>query len=211
MKFQVHNLQNGSMKECDLNNLSRSLSADSEIVLFDGEKVEAIGFVSHSLLVYFCVEFVDYALQNYEKKKIPKAEECISLVRKWIENPNSVSKKELEVAANAAYAADAADAANAAANAAYSAADAANAAYSAAYAATAAATAAAYAATATATTAANAAATAAANATNAAYATTYAATYAATAAANAATATYTAGAAKEFERQGRFILSYFSS
>ena len=179
MKFQVHNLQNGSMKECDLNNLSRSLSADSEIVLFDGEKVEAIGFVSHSLLVYFCVEFVDYALQNYEKKKIPKAEECISLVRKWIENPNSVSKKELEVAANAAYAA--------------------------------AAYAAAYAATATATTAANAAATAAANATNAAYATTYAATYAATAAANAATATYTAGAAKEFERQGRFILSYFSS
>jgi len=144
MKFQVHNLQNGSMKECDLNNLSRSLSVDSEIVLFDGEKVEAIGFVSHSLLVYFCVEFADYAIQNYEKKKIPKAEECFSLARKWIENPNSVSKKELEAAANAAYTA---------------------------------------------------------------------ATYAATAAANAATATatYTAGAAKEFERQGRFILSYFSS
>ena len=96
MKFQIHNLQNGSMKECDLNNLSRSLSVDSEIVLFDGERIEAIGFVSHSLLVYFAVEFADYALQNYEKKKIPKAEECISLVRKWIENPNSVSKEELE-------------------------------------------------------------------------------------------------------------------
>jgi len=168
MKFQVHNLQNGSMKECDLNNLSRYLSADSEIVLFDGEKVEAIGFINHSLLVYFCVEFADYALQNYAKKKIPETEERISLVRKWIENPNSVSKEELEVAAyatNAAYAINAAYATYTAAAAAY---------------------------------ATNAA-------TNAAYT--------ATAAANAATATatYTAGAAKEFERQGRFILSYFSS
>jgi hypothetical protein len=170
MKFQVHNLQNGSMKECDLNNLSRYLSADSEIVLLDGERIEAIGFVNHSLLVYFCVEFADYAIQNYAKKKIPKAEECLSLVRKWIENPNSVSKEELR---DAAYDAD--SAADSAADNAYAAASAANAAY---------------AATATATNA---------------------ATAAATAAANAATATYTAGAAKEFERQGRFILSYFSS
>ncbi len=161
MKFQVHNLQNGSMKECDLNNLSRSLSVDSEIVLFDGEKVEAIGFINHSLLIYFCVEFADYALQNYQKKKIPEAEECFSLVRKWIENPNSVSKKELEAAAAIAYTAGIA--------------------YTAANAATATAT----------------------------YTATYAATYAANAA--TATATYTAGAAKEFERQGRFILSYFSS
>jgi len=177
MKFQVHNLQYGSMKECDLNNLSRSLSVDSEIVLFDGERIEAIGFVSHSLLVYFCVEFADYAIQNYEKKKIPKAEECFSLVRKWIENPNSVSKKELEAAANAAYTAGNA---NAGGNAAHAAGNAAYAAYA---------------------------------ATAATYAATYAATAAGTAAGklNAATATYTAGAAKEFERQGRFILSYFSS
>jgi len=167
MKFQVHNLQNGSMKECDLNNLSRSLSVDSEIVLLDGEKVEAIGFINHSLLIYFCVEFADYTLQNYAKKKIPKAEECISLVRKWIENPNSVSKEELEVAAAAAYAAYAAGAAGAAA-------------YSAG--------AAAY----------------------AAHAADYAAAYSAGAAANAAHAADYA-AAKEFERQGRFILSYFSS
>jgi hypothetical protein len=172
MKFQVHNLQNGSMKECDLNNLSRSLSVDSEIVLLDGEKVEAIGFVSHSLLVYFCVEFVDYSLQNYEKKKMPEAEECFSLVRKWIENPNSVSKEELEAAADAAYAAanaaydDADDAANAAAYAAYAAANAAN-----------------------------------------------AADYADAAANAAADAANAAGKdrEKEFERQGRFILSYFSS
>ena len=154
MKFQVHNLQDGSMKECDLLNLSRSLSVDSEIVLFDEEKVEAIGFVSHSLLVYFCVEFADYALQNYTNEKIPKAEECIFLVRKWIENPNSVSKEELNDYADAAYAAV-------------------------------------YAA-------------AAAYATNAAVYAVYAAN-AANAAANAAGK----NKEKEFERQGRFILSYF--
>ena len=131
MNFQIHNLQDGSMKECDLLNLSHSLSVDSEIVLFDEEKVEAIGFINHSLLVYFCVEFADYALQNYEKKKIPKAEECISLVRKWIENPNSVSKEELnDAAVDAAYTA----AAYAAYTAAY-AANAANAAYTATFAA----------------------------------------------------------------------------
>ena len=141
MNFQIHNLQNGSIKECDLLNLSRSLCVDSEIVLFDEEKVEAIGFVSHSLLVYFCVEFADYALQNYTNGKIPKAEECISLVRKWIENPSSVSKEELSAAAAATdaaaavyvaydtYAAAAVYAADAAAYAAYAAADAATDAY----------------------------------------------------------------------------------
>jgi len=134
MKFQVHNLQNGSMKECDLNNLSRSLSVGSEIVLFDGEKVEAIGFVNHSLLVYFCVEFADYALQNYSKKKSPKAEICISLVRKWIEDDTSVSNEELIAAYDAVYAADAA-AYYAAYAAAYAAVDAAYAAVDAAYAA----------------------------------------------------------------------------
>ena len=173
MKFQVHNLQNGSMKECDLLNLSRSLSVDSEIVLFDGEKVEAIGFVSHSLLVYFCVEFADYALQNSSKKRLPEAKECISLVRKWIENPNSVSKEELNAAGAAAYSSS--NASNAAAYAAYI--------VDAAY------TAAAYAA--------------------------YTAAYAANAANAAYTATFAADAKKnkekEFERQGRFIVSYFCS
>ena len=154
MNFQIHNLQDGSMKECDLLNLSHSLSVDSEIVLFDEEKVEAIGFINHSLLIYFCIEFADYALQIYEKKRLPKTEECISLVRKWIENPNSVSKEELnDAAVDAAYTA------------------AAYAAYTAAY---------------------------AANAANAAY-----------------TATFAADAKKnkekEFERQGRFIVSYFCS
>ena len=169
MNFQIHNLQDGSMKECDLLNLSRSLSVDSEIVLFDEEKVEAIGFVSHSLLVYFCVEFADYALQNSSKKRLPEAEECISLVRNWIENPNSVSKEELNAAGAAAYSSS--NVSNAAAYAAYIV---------------------------------NAAAFAAADA-----------TYAANIFADATNAAaYNAAGVdkeKEFERQGRFILSYFCS
>jgi hypothetical protein len=119
-----------------LSNLSSNLKVNSEIYLIKEDKEVLLGFISHSLLVYFCVEFAEYALQNYAKKKIPEAEECLSIVRKWIENPNSVSSKELMSAADAAYAAaDAADAyaayaaAYAAANATY-----AYAAYAAAYA-----------------------------------------------------------------------------
>ena len=176
----------------NLSNLSQNLKVNSEIYTLKEDKEILLGLVSHSLLVYFCVEFADYALQNYTNEKIPKAEECISLVRKWIENPNSVSKEELNDAANAAnaaaYAAYAAAAADAAADAAY-------AAYAAAYAADAAADAAAYA---------------------------YAAAYAADAAdayAYADAAAYAADAAdaagknkeKEFERQGEFIFNYLSS
>ena len=138
MNFLVFNLDNGSKKPCHITELSKSLAPNCEILREVGDSYEAIGFVSHSLLVYFCVEFADYALQNYEKKKIPKAEECLSLVRKWIENPNSVSRKEL-ISADAAYAAaaaaNAAAAYAAAAYAADAAAAAANAAAAAAYAA----------------------------------------------------------------------------
>ena len=102
----------------NLSNLSQNLKVNSEIYILKEDKEILLGFVSHSLLVYFCVEFADYALQNYSNEKIPEAEECISLVRKWIENPNSVSKEELNAAADAAYAAYAAYAAAAAADAA---------------------------------------------------------------------------------------------
>ena len=88
-----------------LSNLSSNLKVNSEIYLIKEDKEVLLGFISHSLLVYFCVEFAEYALQNYAKKKIPEAEECLSIVRKWIENPNSVSSKELMSAANAACAA----------------------------------------------------------------------------------------------------------
>ena len=90
---------------------------------------EAVGFVSHETLVFFAVEFADYALKHYAQKKLPEAEDCITLTRKWLENHDSVSVEELRVAAYAANAAAyAANAADAAANPAYTAAHVANAA-----------------------------------------------------------------------------------
>jgi hypothetical protein len=132
MNFIIFNLENGSQKPCDLANLSRSLSPNCEIMRIIGDKHEAIGYVSHKTLVHFCVEWADYAHQNYAKSQYPKVQNCIDLTRKWLEDSSSVSDEELNAAAYAAYAAPAADAAanaaaDAAANAAYAAANAANA------------------------------------------------------------------------------------
>jgi hypothetical protein len=136
MNFLVFNLDDGSKKPCHITELSKSLAPNCEILREVGDSYEAIGFVSHSLLVYFCAEFAEYALQNYAKKKIPEVEECLSIVRKWIESPNSVSSKELiSAAAYAAYAAAYAADYAAADAAAYAAADAAAAAAAYAYAA----------------------------------------------------------------------------
>ena len=135
MTFIIFNLADGSQKPCDLANLSQSLSLNCEIVRMVGDKHEAIGYVSHKTLVHFAVESANYALQNYSKNITPKAQACIDLIKKWLEDSSSVSKEELKAAAYAA----AAYAAAAAADAAAYAADAANAAAYAADAATAAA------------------------------------------------------------------------
>ena len=186
MMFKIISLVDGSIKPCNLVNLSQSLSLNCEVLREIDGSHEAVGFVGHETLVFFAVEFADYALKHYSKEQIPAAEAAILLVRKWLQDKSSVSEEELKAADYAAYAAaNAADAANAAA-----AADAnANAAYAAAYAASAAAY------------AANAAA-------DAAYAAAYAASAAAYAAADAAVEK---SKLKEQERQGNFILSYFNA
>ena len=138
MKFIIINLNNGSQKTCDLAYLSRSLSPNCEIVRKKGVHCEAVGFVSHKTLVFFAVQFADYALRNYSKQEIVEAKTCISLVKKWIEDSSSVSNEELNAAgagAADAGAAGAADAAYAAARAVAHAAYATNAAYASAYAA----------------------------------------------------------------------------
>ena len=95
----------GISKEVPLNELSRNLKVQSEVYALSDREIY-LGLISHKTLVFFATEFADYALQSYTKKKIPKVEECIYLVRKWIENPNSVSKKKLNAAAaDATYAA----------------------------------------------------------------------------------------------------------
>jgi len=137
MKFRIINLADGYQKDCSFQELSTSLSANSIILRVKEEGFESIGLVTHQTLVFFAVEFANYALQNYTKKILPEAQTCIDLTRKWLEDQSSVSNEELKAAADAAYAADAvaANAAYAAANAAYAAADAADADYAAYYAA----------------------------------------------------------------------------
>jgi len=153
MNFIIFNLNNGSKKSCNLANLSQSLSPNCEIVRIIGDKHEAVGFVSHALLVHFAVENAHYAYQNYSKLQDPRIQNCIDLIKKWVKDQSSVSFDQLKEAAAAAYAAN--DAYNAAAYAAaytaayyaaYAAHDAAYAAANAAYAAAYAAYAAAYAA-----------------------------------------------------------------
>ena len=136
MAYTIISLVDGSTKSCDLVNLSQSLSLNCEVLREVDGSHEAVGFVSHETLVFFAVEFADYALKNYTQQKSQEAEVCIALTRQRLKNHDSVSNKELRVAAYAAHAAHAANgaayaanaAANAAAHAAHAAYDAANAA-----------------------------------------------------------------------------------
>ena len=192
----LYRITSGNSKSnVKLSEVSRNLKPQSEIYSIQEDGEVYLGIISHKTLIFFATEFADYALKNYAKRKIPEAEFCLSIVRKWIEDDSSVSNEELRTAADAAYAAADAAAANAAADAAYAAANAAGAA-----AANAAAAAAAYAADAAADAADAAAAVDAADA---------AAYYAA----NAANAGYAAGKDKEgeFKRQGKFVLDFLKS
>jgi len=129
MKFRIINLSDGYQKDCSFQNLSTSLSSNCIILRFKEEGFESIGLVTHQTLVFFAVEFANYALQNYTKKILPEAQTCIDLTRKWLEDQSSVSEEQIRTAA--AYTAN-----YAAADAAYAAADAAHAARSAAHATT---------------------------------------------------------------------------
>ena len=131
MTYKIISTFDGLTETCSLSELSRSLKLNSILAELnsDGTLIDSWPLV-HETLVTFAVEFADYALLNYTKKKIPEAETCIALTRKWLENHDSVSNEELTAAADAD--ADATNAADAAANAAYAAAAAAiNAAYAA--------------------------------------------------------------------------------
>ena len=144
MTYQIISTFDGSITNCSLSELSQRLKLNSILCELGADNSVTDSWpLVHETLVTFAVEFADYALKHYTKKKIPEAEACITLTKQWLKNSDSVSAKELMAAANAAdTAADAAYAATAAAYAADAATAAANAANAAAYAANAAANAA---------------------------------------------------------------------
>jgi len=150
MTYQIISTFDGSTETCYLSELSQKLKLNSILCELNADDSVSDSWpLVHKTLVTFSVEFAEYALKHYAKKKIPEAEVCIALTRKWLQNHDAVTVEELKVAADAAadaaYATDAANAATyadaAAADAAAHAADAAaaNAATYAAYAANAAA------------------------------------------------------------------------
>ena len=98
----------GSTETCSLSELSQQLKLNCILCELNGNGTLIDSWpLVHETLVTFAVEFADYALKHYSKQKIPEAEACIALTRKWLENHDSVSVEELKSAANAAYAADA--------------------------------------------------------------------------------------------------------
>ena len=132
MTYRIISTFDGSTKTCSLSEMSQSLKLNSILCELNGNGslIDSWPLV-HETLVTFTVEFADYTLLNYSKKKLPQAKACIALTRKWLENHDSVSNEELQTAAQAAHAAwadnaaNAVDAARAAAHAAHAAADAA--------------------------------------------------------------------------------------
>ena len=143
MTYQIISTFDGKVTNCSLSELSKQLKLNCILCELNADNSVSDSWpLVHSTLVTFAVEFAEYALKHYSQQKIPEAEACIALTRKWLKNNNSVSAEELHAAADAA--ADAA--ANAAAHAAYATAAAAAYATAAVYAAAGAATHAAYAA-----------------------------------------------------------------
>jgi len=102
MKFRIINLSDGSQKDCFFEQLSTSLIANCEILRVEDDELEAIGFVSHKTLVFFAVEFMEYALRYCTNNILPEVQTCIDLVYKWIKDQSSVSKEELYFAVEAA-------------------------------------------------------------------------------------------------------------
>ena len=124
MTYRIISTLDGSTKTCSLSELSRSLKLNCILAELNTDSSISDSWpLVHETLVTFAVEFADYALLNYSKQKIPEAEACIALTRKWLENHDSVSNEELKSAAayTVAYAAAYAAAAHAADAAAYAA------------------------------------------------------------------------------------------
>ena len=106
--YQIISTFDGSVTNCSLSELSRNLKINSILCELNADSSISDSWpLVHETLVTFAVEFAEYALNNYSKQKIPEAEACIALTRKWLKNHGAVSVEELHAAAG--YAADAAN------------------------------------------------------------------------------------------------------
>jgi len=100
MKYKI--VTSGKAKVFSLGEISRNIKVSSEVyAISDGEIY--LGLISHKTLVLFATEFAEYAIKNYTSDRVPEADLCISLIRKWISGDTSVSNEKLNSAANAAY------------------------------------------------------------------------------------------------------------
>ena len=97
MKYKI--VTSGETKVVTLAEISRNLRVQSEVFILSDKEIY-LGLISHKTLTLFLVEFADYALQNYAKRKTPKAKICISLARKWLEDQSSISKEDLYASAD---------------------------------------------------------------------------------------------------------------
>ena len=98
MKYKI--VTSGKTKVITIGEISRNLKVSSEVyALLDSEIY--LGMISHKTLVFFSVEFAEYAIKNYTRDRVPEADLCISLIRKWISGDTSVSNEDLRAAANA--------------------------------------------------------------------------------------------------------------
>ena len=90
----------GNTKVFSLAEISRNLKVQSEVYALSDKEIY-LGLISHKTLVFFATEFAEYAIKNYTRDRVPEADLCISLIRKWISGDTSLSKR-LSYAANAA-------------------------------------------------------------------------------------------------------------
>jgi len=99
MKYKI--VTSGKIKEVTLAEISRNLKVQSDVFILSDKEIY-LGIIYNKTLVFFSAEFADYVLKKYAKKKIPEAEICISLAKKWLQDNTSVSNEELIAAAYAA-------------------------------------------------------------------------------------------------------------
>jgi hypothetical protein len=101
MTYQIISTLDGSVTNCSLAELSQKLKLNCILAELNADNTIIDSWpIVHETLVTFAVEFADYALMNYAKKKSREADTCIALTKQWLKNSDSVSNEELKVAAD---------------------------------------------------------------------------------------------------------------